>query len=154
MRGLAAEIREAVEAFHAAGKDIDEATASRKLGADAWSLKEIVCHLIDSAANNHQRFTRLQLVPEISLPGYEAEPWVAAERPNALPWRDVLDLWRLYNLFLANILEGLDPAFLPRVWHKDGKDLTLEHIATDYLRHLGTHFEHFGERLAELRANA
>jgi hypothetical protein len=150
MKGLADEIRGEVEAFHAARKGIDEATASRRLRPDAWTLKEIVCHLVDSAANNHQRFTRLQLVPEISLPGYEAEPWVAAERPNALPWRDLLDLWRLYNLFLCNVVEGLDPAVLGRVWHKDGKDLTLEHIATDYLRHLRAHFDHFGERLGEL----
>ena len=31
-----------------------------------WSKKEILGHLIDSAANNHQRFMRLQLQPEIS----------------------------------------------------------------------------------------
>ena len=33
-----------------------------------WSAREIVGHLIDSAANNHQRFVRAQFSEELAFP--------------------------------------------------------------------------------------
>ena len=42
---------------------ISDEAASRKPAPNKWSKKEILGHLIDSAANNHQRFMRLQLTP-------------------------------------------------------------------------------------------
>ncbi len=41
-------------------ESITEDDASSKPIEGKWSLKEILGHLIDSAANNHQRFVRLQ----------------------------------------------------------------------------------------------
>ena len=38
-----------------------------------WSVKQIVCHLVDSASNNHQRFTRLQRTARLEFPPYEIE---------------------------------------------------------------------------------
>ncbi len=52
---------------------ITEDAASTKPAPGKWSKKEILGHLIHSAANNHQRFMRLQLQPEISLPGYDQD---------------------------------------------------------------------------------
>jgi hypothetical protein len=43
---------------------IDEESASTKTIDGKWSIKEIIGHLIDSAANNHQRFVRLQNAAE------------------------------------------------------------------------------------------
>ena len=40
---------------------VSEDAAARKPAPDKWSKKEILGHLVDSAANNHQRFVRLQL---------------------------------------------------------------------------------------------
>lgn len=52
-------------------QSIPEDIAAQKPAPGKWSKKEILGHLIDSAANNHQRFVRLQLQPELTLPGYD-----------------------------------------------------------------------------------
>ena len=42
-----------------------------------WSPKEELGHLLDSAANNHQRIVRAQLENNPAMPGYEQSAWVA-----------------------------------------------------------------------------
>ncbi|HEY0405248.1 MAG TPA: DinB family protein, partial [Pyrinomonadaceae bacterium] len=54
-----------------------ESEASRAPGK--WSPKEIIGHLIDSAANNHQRFVRAQFTDELIFPGYAQNEWVAVQ---------------------------------------------------------------------------
>jgi hypothetical protein len=118
---------------------ISEDVAARKPSPDKWSKKEILGHLVDSAANNHQRFIRLQLEAEISLPGYEQDGWVRAGRYQHTPWADVIALWSAYNRHLATIIETFDPAALDHVWHAADGDATLKFIADDYVRHLKHH---------------
>jgi hypothetical protein len=50
-------------------RQIQDAEASNRPAPGKWSKKEILGHLVDSAANNHQRFVRLQLSPRVDLPG-------------------------------------------------------------------------------------
>ena len=49
-----------------------------KSSPSAWSPKEELGHLLDSAANNHQRIVRAQFEDNLSMPGYEQNRWVAA----------------------------------------------------------------------------
>jgi hypothetical protein len=56
-----------------------------KPAPDRWSKKEILGHLIDSAANNHQRFVRAQGTPRLEFPGYEQEFWVATQAYASAP---------------------------------------------------------------------
>lgn len=123
---------------------ISEAAAAQKPAPNKWSKKEILGHLIDSAANNHQRFVRLQLEREISLPGYEQDGWVRVTGYQNIPWTDIIALWAAYNRYLATIIESLDPSALGHVWHSPGGDVTLEFIATDYVRHLEHHLTQIG----------
>jgi DinB superfamily len=118
--------------------------AAQKPTPDKWSGKEILGHLIDSAANNHQRLVRLQLEREISLPGYEQEGWVRVTRYQDLRWADIISLWAAYNRHLASIIESIDQATLGHVWHSPEGDVTLEFIATDYVRHLKHHLRQIG----------
>jgi len=120
---------------------IQEQMAAMKPAPDKWSKKEILGHLIDSAANNHQRFVRLQLEPELGLPGYEQDGWVRAGRYQETPWGEIVALWAAYNRHLATIIDGLDPSSLGHVWHSPGGDLTLEFIAEDYVVHMRHHLE-------------
>jgi hypothetical protein len=41
--------------------EFSDAQASARPAADGWSKKEILGHLIDSAANSHQRFCDLNV---------------------------------------------------------------------------------------------
>jgi hypothetical protein len=123
---------------------IPEDVASQKPAPNKWSKKEILGHLVDSAANNHQRFMRLQLQPEISLPGYDQDNWVRLNRYQQTPWREIITLWSAYNRHLATVIESLDEAALGHVWHAPDGDLTLEFIASDYVRHLKHHLKQIG----------
>jgi len=125
---------------------ISEQAALQKPSLDKWSKKEILGHLIDSAANNHQRLVRLQLEREINLPGYEQDGWVRVNGYQDTPWADILALWTAYNRHLATVIESLDPSALGHVWHSPGGDVTLEFLATDYVVHLKHHLGQIGIR--------
>ena len=57
---VADSIEQGVNAAVESWRDLPEQTLRFRPSEDAWSIKEITGHLIDSAANNHQRFIRLQ----------------------------------------------------------------------------------------------
>ena len=123
-------------------RQIDDAAASKRPAPGKWSNKEILGHLIDSAANNHQRFVRLQLGPRIDLPGYDGDEWVRIQRYQDRSWHEIIDLWRMYNTQLASVIRDVDPAALRNTWHMpDGKDADLEFIMRDYVVHLRHHLE-------------
>ena len=123
---------------------ISDSAASQKPAPDKWSKKEILGHLIDSAANNHQRFVRLQLQPELTLPGYDQDNWVRLNQYQQTPWSDLVTLWSAYNRHLATVIASLDDEALGHVWHSSDGDVTLEFIATDYVRHLQHHLKQIG----------
>jgi hypothetical protein len=55
---------------------------SQKTDPLKWSRKEILGHLIDSAANNHQRFIRIQYENEPVI-FYDQNKWIEMHRiPN------------------------------------------------------------------------
>jgi len=123
---------------------ISDDAASKKPAPNKWSKKEILGHLIDSAANNHQRFVRLQLQPEISVPGYDQDNWVRLNGYQQRPWTEIVTLWSVYNRHLASVIESLDDSALGHVWHGADGDVTLEFIASDYVRHLQHHLKQIG----------
>ncbi|MEI9975693.1 MAG: DinB family protein [Ignavibacteriota bacterium] len=89
--------------------DISDSDASSS-AADRWSKKQILGHLIDSAANNHQRFVRAQLAANYEGPSYEQEKWVAAQSYSIESWADLVNLWLLYNRHLLHIVRTMPEA--------------------------------------------
>ena len=144
--------RDSVDRLLTLFASVPERLVDVKPSADAWSVKQIACHLVDSASNNHQRFTHLQRTARLIFPAYEPEAWVAVEKPETLPWTLLLDLLRSYNAFVLHLVANLDPACLGNVWIIDGQEKTLEFLARDYYRHIGWHFEHLEKRIAEVKA--
>lgn len=118
---------------------------------DAWSIKEITGHLIDSAANNHQRFVRLQLLEKLTFPDYGQDNihWVRIQNYQNRTWDELLGLWRHYNIQLAYIIRSVDPSCLINVWQLDAQNrVTLYELMTDYLRHLEAHLDQITDTLA------
>ena len=144
------EYRSIIDQFYQRMNELEEEKCSVKMAEDKWSLKEMVGHLIDSACNNHQRFTRLQLEMELEFPAYDPEAWVRVEKINAMPWKELTVLWYSYNNFLLNIMEGIDHKNLKNTWKKGNDKLTLEFIVQDYFRHMKWHRDFFEERLKEI----
>lgn len=143
--------RKSIEAFYEVLRKQSDELASVRLSEDKWSLKEMVGHMIDSASNNHQRFTRLQQQSELQFPAYEAEPWIAVEKPRDCSWETLSGLWYEYNKFLLHIVSTIDEKALSHVWIKGSEKLSLSHLVEDYFRHLEWHRELFDSRLKELQ---
>jgi hypothetical protein len=124
----------------------DESQASASRAAGKWSRKQVLGHLIDSAANNHQRFVRGQEVDALVLPGYAQEHWVASQRYDSRPWSEIVGLWVAYNRHLAHVLANI-PADKAEVPCSIGTyaQVTLGHIARDYVGHIRHHLRQIFE---------
>ncbi|MBP7585744.1 MAG: hypothetical protein KBA61_16995 [Spirochaetes bacterium] len=152
VKKVAEELSREVDRFYAKHRGLSDEITSINLAADAWSPKEIIGHLVDSAANNHQRFVHLMLEEELRFPEYFAEPWIGAQHFNGVEWQTLITLWRSYNLVLANIVRSIKPESLKHEWVLENNRVSLEFLVVDYLRHLRDHMTHFEKRLDELRA--
>ena len=87
-------------------RTISDADASKRPAPGRWSAKEIIGHLIDSAANNHGRFVRAQLEADLVSAGYAQDDWVRIQAYQNASWLGLLDLWSAYNLHLAHVMES------------------------------------------------
>lgn len=111
----------------------------------SWSRKQILGHLIDSAANNHQRFVRAQIEDELKTPGYAQEAWVATERFENREWIELVQFWLAYNRHLLHLMLHV-PSEKLRSLVRIGGDgpVSLEFVMIDYVRHLKQHLEQIG----------
>ncbi len=128
-----------------------DSEAGRPTAPGKWSKKEIVGHLIDSAANNHGRFVRAQLQEDLVFPGYDQDAWVRVQRYRDRPWSDLVALWRAYNRHIACVMESADPELVDRVRTSHNLDelawkavqrtepTTLDYFMRDYVAHLEHH---------------
>jgi hypothetical protein len=70
-RAIGAALTEHVERCAAALRRLSPVDAVAPRGEGKWTKIEILGHLVDSAANNHQRFVRAQESSgEFAFPGY------------------------------------------------------------------------------------
>ncbi len=146
-RNIEQQVSTAVERW----RDLPDASLRFRPSEDAWSVKEITGHLIDSASNNHQRFVRLQLMERLTFPDYGKDNihWVIIQNYQNRKWDELLDLWRLYNVQLSYLIRSVDPACLNHVWHVDAQnEISLFDLMTDYLRHLKIHIDQIADNLA------
>lgn len=117
----------------------------------AWSTKQVLGHLVDSAANNHTRFVQARFSQDLVFPTYDQEGWVLAQAYQDAAWQDLLDLWSAYNLHLARVIAliPLEARSRPRLRHNldriawqpvpAGAPVTLEYLMADYVAHLKNH---------------
>ena len=137
---IAANLSQAVQACEPLLRHVRNADATFRPAPGKWSKKEILGHLIDSAANNHQRFVRAASQGSLDFPGYEQEKMVAIQNPNLASWELLVELWSAYNRYLAYIIGQL-PASAAEVSCiiAEHPSVTLLWLAGDYVRHMKHH---------------
>jgi hypothetical protein len=136
---IAAQLDETLENARLRMRAISEAAAGTRPAPHQWSKKEILGHLIDSAANNHQRFVRLQIEDGLVLPSYQQNKWVCVQNYGGRGWHELIELWLAYNRHLAHVMRHSDVTAARHIWKAPGGDHTLEFLIEDYLRHLRHH---------------
>lgn len=126
---------------------IGDADAGWKPSPRAWSKKEELGHLIDSACNNHLRFVAASILPEFRGPGYDQDGWVDRHGYNEMPWTEIIDFWLRYNHFLARLVERI-PAdrFETPCVIGSGSVVTLQFLIEDYTLHMQHHLDHILQR--------
>jgi DinB superfamily len=134
-------------------RQIPEAQSGQSIDGDAWCAKEIIGHLIDSAANNHARFVLAQTKGDLVFPGYEQDRWVEIQDYRGASWWQLVDLWRAYNLHLAHVMSGVSDERLRRPCAQHTLETiafktvdktepaTLEYLMKDYIDHLKHHLK-------------
>ena len=148
-------LRAAVDAATPRLLTIGDADSGRSPAPGKWSPREVIGHLVDSAANNHQRFVRGQLQDHLVFLGYEQDEWVRVQDYAHAPWEDLVALWRLYNRHLARVMELTPVArrLEPRAKHNLQEiafaapveaTATLDGIMLDYVEHLLHHLRQLG----------
>ena len=130
---------------------LSEAEAERPRAEEHWSSKQILGHLIDSAANNHARFVLGQLKDDLLFPGYDQDGWVKTNHYQEAGWPQLVDLWRSYNLHLVHLMAHADKDKMstPCTLHTlqeiafkavpQSEAVTLEYLMQDYVAHLKHH---------------
>lgn len=119
---------------------ITDAQASNAGPDGHWSKKQILGHLLDSAANNHHRFVRGLIQSTVAMPGYEQNLWAAAGRYQERPWTELVAWWSAYNRHLLHMMEAVPADRLATECRiGDGEAVTLEFLMVDYVDHLKHH---------------
>jgi hypothetical protein len=142
---VANDLLSTVKAALSALQAMPESHAVTPLAPGKWSPKQVIGYLIDSAANNHQRFVRGQAGGELTLPGYDQDRWVTVQDYQDRAWQDVIGLWDAYNRHLAHVMARIPPD-RREVRCTIGADapVTLAFLAQDYVRHLRHHLGQVG----------
>lgn len=134
-------------------KSIDAEDSRRKSSADEWAPIEILGHLVDSAANNHQRFVRAQFTDDMLFQGYEQNNWVNSQKYLEASWEDLIRLWSSYNLHLHHVASVMPAEILTKSRDKHNLDQisfkavspaepsTMEYFIRDYVDHLRHHLD-------------
>lgn len=122
-------------------REIDDTDFSRKPSPGKWSKKEILGHLIDSTANNHQRFIRGQFEDTPTI-GYDQNEWNRHNYYNEINSVQLIDFWTSYNKHLLEIMKRMPATSLQKECRSaDGTTCTIAFLMEDYLAHLEHHLK-------------
>lgn len=147
MKDIARQLRDIIATVEPELSLLSENEVEFKPATDEWSKKEILGHLIDSAANNHQRFVRALNHVAAEFPTYNQSEWVRIQRCNERPWSSLVALWTAYNDHLSHIIERIpeDAEGSPCNIGKEDP-VPLDFVVKDYLVHLRLHLKDILEK--------
>jgi|ERR1051325_2452256 hypothetical protein len=141
MKEISTHLSEIVNSSSAQMKKLSEQDWEYRMAPGKWSRKEILGHLIDSAANNHQRFVRAQYGDKTPI-SYDGNAWVRVEKHNDIPAANLIGLWAFYNLHLSHIISNIPKEKYSTLFNADASEpKTLEWLVQDYMHHLVHHLK-------------
>lgn len=145
------DFRQAIHQHYERLSALPTAHVYRKPTPDKWSPIQILGHLIDSACNNHRRFTIAQWQDNMVFNGYQQENWVNYQDYQQADWLQLLTLWSAYNLHICRIMENTPSEKLKKEVQEHNlhqiamvtvpkeQSVTLEYFMKDYIFHLEHH---------------
>ena len=114
--------------------------ADKPWRSGGWTRKQIVGHLLDSAANNRQRFVRASIDGVYTGPQYAQDAWVAAHGYADQSWPTLLQWWEIEHELLAAIVDRIPEERLnAQCIVGDNEPVTLCFLIEDYIEHQRWH---------------
>ncbi len=147
-------LRELLQRVPGRLRELSPDTVENRPAPSAWSPKEELGHLLDSAANNHQRIVRAQLEDNPAMPGYQQNSWVEMHAYQRREWEELIELWKALNRQLLAAAEAVpDSAWSRSLTVAGSEPLTLQFVFEDYVAHMLHHLEHIGIKVDDIRPN-
>ena len=118
---------------------IDQKDFDFKPSPEKWSKKEILGHLVDSAANNQQRFIRVQYETGLKIV-YDQEKWNRLNDWQSYDKNQLINFWLLINQHLIHVIKNIPAENLLLTCNTGGKEnVKLEFLINDYVVHMEHH---------------
>jgi len=147
-------LRHLIEIIPGRLASLPSASVESKPSPSHWSPKEELGHLLDSAANNHQRVVRAQMEDNLAMPGYEQNRWVAIHGYQRRDWTELIENWRALNRQLLAAAEAVPEAsWSHKLTVADSQPMTLRFVFEDYLVHMVHHLQHIGIAVDDIELN-
>ncbi len=108
------------------------------LAGTRWTVRQMLGHLVDSAAFHRQLWIRLR-AGDVSLPPYDQEAFVALGGHADAPWDELVASWVAHNRLLARAGRPIPEAELANRWLD--KDRTLGELMDHYVEHMHHHLK-------------
>jgi hypothetical protein len=147
---LAQEFRRELIALQTTLLGVDPSLADTPWRVGGWMRKQIVGHLLDSAANNRQRFVRAAADGHYARPKYAQDAWVAAHGYAEQSWETLLRWWQTEHEILAAVVDRIPEGRLDaECVVGDNEPVTLRFLVEDYLTHQRWHFAQIADGAAQ-----
>ena len=119
----------------------DDLEFKDKLSVNKWSKQEILGHLIDSAANNHQRFVRSQFEAVPVIP-YDQNEWNKYNYYNEFSKTQLVEFWTVYNTQILQLAQLIPDELLSKECNPgNDEQYTIAYLFNDYVDHLEYHLK-------------
>jgi hypothetical protein len=132
--------------------DFEDETLEQPVKEGKWSRKEIIGHLIDSALNNVQRFTRAQIPAHLEngvliTVGYAQNDWVRLAKYNQRDRIAMMELWDTLNEHILDVIRDASPQSLAvPIKIGDSQPMSLEDVFISYVGHVKHHLAQLESR--------
>ena len=140
--GTAMRFRTDLDEVHRALESVPARLADVPWREGGWTRKQIVGHLLDSAANNRQRFVRAATDGKYKGPQYVQDAWVAAHGYADQPWHTLLGWWEVEHEILIAVVDQIPEDRLEASCVVGGDSpVTLRFLIEDYAAHQRWHLK-------------
>ncbi len=138
--------------------EMQESFVAKARKEGAWSRKQILGHLIDSASVNHQRIIEAQINDSIVFDGYKHEQWVDLQGYQEQDWEELVTLWSAINMHICAVVERIPTDVLDNLHNEHSYARTafrelpsdqpssLGYLIEDYFAHLQYHLDQILEK--------
>jgi uncharacterized damage-inducible protein DinB len=137
--------------YAVAGLTQDQETA--RPGPGAWSIAEVVGHLLDTDLVYADRMKRVIAETEPVLQAYDGDAWVARLNSNDIPVEEAAALFAAHRQWMTRVLSNCSESDFARTgMHSDDGPQTLAYVVAYMVNHIDHHLRFIYGKRATLGA--